>query len=78
MRQCWIILRKEGLYKLVKALWLRGLREEVRKDMPKRSPRRCQALTRQFGIQLEDGESVQKTILILLLVPGVVLANFLF
>jgi 1,2-phenylacetyl-CoA epoxidase catalytic subunit len=75
MSQSWIILCKEGLDELGKYLGLRDFWEEVGKDAPKRIPRRRQALACQIAIQLKNGESVQDTIFIQFLVPGVVLTH---
>jgi hypothetical protein len=75
MRQGWIILSKEGLDELVKSLGLCGLREKVREDASKRSPRRRQALMCQGAVQLEDDESIQEKIFIQVLVPGIMLTN---
>jgi hypothetical protein len=63
MRQGWIILYKKGLDDLVKSLGLHGLRQKVREDASKRSPRRRQALA-QLAVQLEDSESIQETIFV--------------
>jgi hypothetical protein len=58
MRQGWIIFSKEVLGELVKPLGMCGLREKVREDAFKHSPRTLQALARQGAFQLEDGESI--------------------
>jgi hypothetical protein len=75
IRQDWIIFSKKVLDELVKPLGLCGLREKVGEDASKRIPRRSQALACQGVVQLEDGESIQETIFVQVLVPGIMLTN---
>jgi hypothetical protein len=73
--QSWIILYEKMLGELGENLGLRGLREEVREDVPQRIPRRRQALARQIAIQLKNCETVKDTIFIRFLVQVVVLTH---
>jgi hypothetical protein len=66
------------LDKLGQNLGLRGLREEVGEDVPERIPRGRKALMRQIAVLLKNGESIQDTIFIQFLVPGIVLTHLLF